>query len=253
MLRTVVITGVAEGLGRTLAERFAALGDRVFGCDAVTTNFDALRRRCPGLELIEADVSRVDHADAFFARIAGSGCHVDVLVNNVGVAGPRAYAEEISVDAWNACIQANLNGAFWFIQRVLPGMKARRCGAIVNVSTASVRTLPPCRAPYVVSKAALEGLTRAIAREAGIFDVRCNAVQPGLMDNERLARVIARVAEQSGRSIASIEEEALSHVSMRSKVQMSEVAAMIEFLCSDAAKHVTGQIIAVDAGVEWEA
>jgi NAD(P)-dependent dehydrogenase (short-subunit alcohol dehydrogenase family) len=252
MVRTVVITGVAEGLGRNLAERFAALGDRVFGCDAVTTNFPALRRRSPSIEFIEADVSRVDHADAFFARIAQSGCSVDVLVNNVGVSGPRAYAEEISVDAWNACMQANLNGAFWFIQRALPGMKARRKGAIVNVSTASVRTLPPCRTPYVVSKAALEGLTRAIAREAGAFNVRCNAVQPGLMNNDRLARVIARVAEQSGRSADDVEAEALSHVSMRSKVEMSEIAAMIEFLCSDAAEHVTGQIIAVDAGVEWE-
>jgi len=83
--------------------------------------------------------------------------------------------------------------------------------------------------------------------------VRCNAVQPGLMDNARLARIISRVAQQSGISTAEIEAEALSVVSMRSKVQMSEVADMIYFLCSDAARHVTGQIISVDGGVEWEA
>jgi NAD(P)-dependent dehydrogenase (short-subunit alcohol dehydrogenase family) len=132
-------------------------------------------------------------------------------------------------------------------------MKARRNGAIVNVSTGSVRTLPPGRSPYITSKTALEGLTRAVAREAGSFNVRCNAVQPGLMDNARLARILSRVSEQTGKSPTEVEAEALSFVSMRSKIQMNEVAAMVEFLCSDAARHVTGQIIAVDGGVEWEA
>jgi NAD(P)-dependent dehydrogenase (short-subunit alcohol dehydrogenase family) len=252
-MRTVVITGIAEGLGHTLAELYTRRGERVYGVDIAAGALDRLRSSLPGVEAWQADVSQPADAAAVFGEIASRGYTVDVLINNVGVAGPRANLEDISVEDWITTIQTNLTGAFLFIKHVLPGMKAQRSGAIVNVSTASVRTLPVGRSPYIASKAALEGLTRAVAREAGSFNVRCNVVQPGLMDNERLARILARVALQSGKSPADIEAEAIAFVSMRSKVQMSEVAAMIDFLCSDAAAHVTGQIIAVDGGVEWEA
>jgi NAD(P)-dependent dehydrogenase (short-subunit alcohol dehydrogenase family) len=249
---TVVITGVAQGLGRTMAQLFAKRGDRVFGCDLDDSGLQDLRRSHPGIETVRADISRPEQVAALFAVI-GAAAPIDILINNVGIAGPRANIEDVSLEDWNASMQANLTGAFLCIKHALPGMKARRNGAIVNVSTGSVRTLPPGRSPYITSKTALEGLTRAVAREAGSFNVRCNAVQPGLMDNARLARILSRVSEQTGKSPTEVEAEALSFVSMRSKIQMNEVAAMVEFLCSDAARHVTGQIIAVDGGVEWEA
>jgi NAD(P)-dependent dehydrogenase (short-subunit alcohol dehydrogenase family) len=249
---TVVITGVAQGLGRTMAQLFAKRGDRVFGCDLDNSGLEDLRRSHPGIETVRADISRPEQVAALFAVI-GAAAPIDILINNVGIAGPRANIEDVSLEDWNASMQANLTGAFLCIKHTLPGMKARRNGAIVNVSTGSVRTLPPGRSPYITSKTALEGLTRAVAREAGSFNVRCNAVQPGLMDNARLARILERVSEQTGKSPTEIEAEALSFVSMRTKVQMDEVAAMVEFLCSDAARHVTGQIVAVDGGVEWEA
>jgi len=252
-MRTIVITGVGEGLGRTLAGLYANRGERVFGCDIGLEGLEELRRSHPGVATLRADVSRPEDVEALFAMVSAAGSAVDALVNNVGIAGPRANIEDVSIEDWNASIQTNLTGAFLCIKHALPGMKAQRSGAIVNISTGSVRTLPPARSPYITSKAALEGLTRAIAREVGPFNVRCNAVQPGLMDNARLARILSRVAQQSGKSTADIEAEALSFVSMRSKVQMSEVADMVDFLCSDAARHVTGQIIGVDGGVEWEA
>jgi NAD(P)-dependent dehydrogenase (short-subunit alcohol dehydrogenase family) len=252
-MRTIVITGVGEGLGRALAELYASRGERVFGCDIGPEGLEQLRHSCPSVKTLRGDVSRPEDVEALFAMVGAAGVAVDALVNNVGIAGPHANIEDVSIEDWNASIQTNLTGAFLCIKHALPRMKAQRSGAIVNVSTASVRTLPPARSPYITSKAALEGLTRAIAREAGPFNVRCNAVQPGLMDNARLARIISRVAQKSGKTIADIEAEALSVVSMRSKVQMSEVADMVYFLCSDLARHVTGQIIAVDGGVEWEA
>jgi NAD(P)-dependent dehydrogenase (short-subunit alcohol dehydrogenase family) len=252
-LRTIVITGIAEGLGRTLAILFTERGERVIGCDVAVPGLTELRGSHPSVEAIHADVSKPEEVAALFAVVSAGGGAVDVLINNVGVAGPRANIEDISIEDWNASIQTNLTGAFLCIKQVLPGMKAKRGGAIVNVSTGSVRTLPAARSPYIASKAALEGLTRAVAREVGPFNVRCNAVQPGFMNNARLARVLASVARQSGKSAAAVEAESLEFVSMRSKVQMSEVAAMVDYLCSEAARHVTGQIIAVDGGVEWEA
>lgn len=252
-VKTVVITGIAEGLGRTTARSFERAGARIFGCDVDEDGLEALRREMPTAQLMTADVSDPAAVDAFFAVVSNDAPAVDVLVNNVGIAGPRAPVEEISLEQWQESLQTNLTGAFLTLRHVLPGMKARRHGAIINISTGSVRTLPPCRSPYVVSKGALESLTRAVAREVGPFGIRCNAVQPGMMDNARLTRVLARVAEQSGKTLEAVEAEQLQFVSTRSKVSMEEVAEMVVFLASDAARNITGQIIAVDGGIEWEA
>jgi len=135
---------------------------------------------------------------------------------------------------------------------VIPGMKARRHGVIINFSTASTRTLLPNRSPYIVSKYAVEGLTRNLARELGPFNVRANAILPGGIDNERLRRVLERVAERSGESLEAVRERGLQFVSMRTLIQPQEIADMVFFLCSEQARHVTGQLIGVDGNMEWE-
>lgn len=251
-MATVIITGIAEGLGRTLVDTFLERGDRVIGCDLAGPSLERLKVARPDVQVMAADVASPNDLAAFFEFAFHNLAAVDVLVNNVGIAGPRAPADEVTLEDWQSSLQTNLTGAFLCIQKVLPAMKQQKAGSIVNVSTGSVRTLPPCRAPYITSKAALEGLTRAIAREVGPFGVRCNAVQPGMMDNARLKRVLDRVAMQSGRSSAEVEAELLQYVSMRSKVSMGEVASMIAYLTTESARNVTGQIIAVDGNIEWE-
>jgi len=232
---------------------FARQGARVFGCDVDDGALTSLATDLPEVIAKRADVSDPADVDAFFRMIGQHTDAVDVLVNNVGIAGPRAPLEEVTLAEWQQSLQTNLTGAFLCIRQVLSGMKTRHHGSIINVSTGSVRTLPPCRSPYVVSKGALESLTRTLAREVGPFGVRCNAIQPGMMDNARLMRVLTRVAQQSGKTLQDVEAEQLQFVSTRSKVQMSEVAAMVLFLASDAARNITGQIIGVDGGIEWEA
>ena len=110
----------------------------------------------------------------------------------------------------------------------------------------------PFRTPYVASKAGVEGLTRALARELGPDNIRINAILPGMIDNERMRGVLQRIADQEGRSVEEVERSALNCVSMRTKIQPAEIAEMVLFLCSDAARHVTGQLISVDGNVEWE-
>lgn len=251
-MATVIITGIAEGLGRTLADVFLERGDRVYGCDLAGPSLDRLKSERPTITALAADVANAEELARFFAVVHRESSVIDVLINNVGIAGPRAPIEEITLADWIASMQTNLTGAFLATQHVLPAMKRQRSGSIVNVSTGSVRTLPPCRSPYITSKGALEALTRATAREVGPHGIRCNAVQPGMMDNDRLARVLRRVAEQSGRTFADIEEDQLRYVSTRSKVSMLEVASMIAYLTTDSARNVTGQVIAVDGNIEWE-
>jgi NAD(P)-dependent dehydrogenase (short-subunit alcohol dehydrogenase family) len=147
---------------------------------------------------------------------------------------------------------ANLDSMFLTIREAVPDMRGNRRGAIVNFSTGSTKTVMPFRAPYVASKAGVEGLTRTLARELGPDNIRINAILPGIIDNERMRGILQRIADQEGRSFEEVERSALKYVSMRTKIQPAEIAEMVLFLCSDAARHITGQLISVDGNVEWE-
>src|SRR5688572_21733964 len=216
--RSVVVTGAGRGLGRTLARRFDAAGYRVFACDVDSARLQALAAEAPALKITQLDVGNADAVDAFFSRLFDSVPSLDVLVNNVGIAGPQSPLEDIDRAEWLATLNINLSGAVWCSQHALRSMKKHSSGAIINVSTASVRTVPALRSPYIVSKAGLEALTRAVAREAGPFGIRCNAVQPGVMDTEQLQEILQRVAGRMGSTVAAVEQEFLGFVSMRTKV-----------------------------------
>jgi NAD(P)-dependent dehydrogenase (short-subunit alcohol dehydrogenase family) len=250
--RCVVITGAAGGLGRVTAETFASGGDRVFVCDADAVATMSLRQAGTMALSEVVDVADRRQLEGFFEIVRSMTDHVDVLINNVGVAGPRAPLEEVDPREWDDALNANLNSAYWAMRQVLGDMKSRRSGTILNISTVSVATRPVNRAPYVVSKAALESLTLAIAREAGPYNVRCNAIRPGLMNNERLHRIFQRIADQQNTSIEEVESEQLRYVSMHSKVEMTQVAALLHFLASQQAAHITAQIIGIDGDMQWE-
>jgi NAD(P)-dependent dehydrogenase (short-subunit alcohol dehydrogenase family) len=252
-MRHVVITGAGSGLGRTTAAKFHAAGDRVYGCDISAESISDLRQSGIAAYAEVVDVSQRAQVDRFFDAVWERTGRVDVLINNVGVPGPRGMLEDIDPSEWAQTIDANLSAAFWSLRRVLAPMKRAGGGAIINVSTFSARTFPEGRSPYTVSKAALEALTRAIAREAGPHNVTCNAVQPGAMDNDRLTRVLKKIADEQGKTVPEVEREQLQFMSMRSKVSMDEVAALVHFLASEAAAHITSQVIALDAGAQWEA
>ena len=155
-------------------------------------------------------------------------------------------------DEWDRTMRVNLHGPFLWTKAVVPGMKARREGSIVNISTGSVRTLPLNRSVYNVSKWGVEGLTKTVARELGPWNVRVNAIQPGMVNNERMRGIVRRIADQEGRTAAEVEAEFLQFISMRCKVEPEDIADMAVFLSSDAASRVTGQVVAVDGHIEWE-
>jgi len=248
----IAITGAASGLGRVLTERFSSAGHTVFACDISEEALAELKRDGLAALAERVDVSRHEEIETWFQRIFAHTSTLDVLINNVGVAGPHASVDELKLSDWHQTLNANLTSALVATQLALPAMKRARSGSIINVSTISVLTNPPCRSPYVVSKAALEALTVAIAREAGPFNVRCNAVRPGMMNNDRLNRILQRLAAQSGKTQQEVESDQLRYIWMGRKVEMLEVAGLIEFLTSAAARSITGQVISVDAGMHWE-
>jgi NAD(P)-dependent dehydrogenase (short-subunit alcohol dehydrogenase family) len=250
--RAALITGGGSSVGRVVAEQFRAAGARVHIADVNPEFISETLAQIPGISGTVCDIGDAVQIAALFAGARESLGDIDFLINCVGIAGPHATIEETSSAEWNHSIQVNLTGSFELMRRVIPGMKARRYGAIVNFSTASTKTGLPSRSPYVASKAGLEALTYTAARELGPFGVRCNAIRPGAINNERLNEIVVRNATQRNISPADAEKDLLRFVSMRTKIEPHELATMVMYLCADTGAHITGQFIEVSGNLEWE-
>jgi len=248
----VLITAGAAGIGRAIAEKFLEAGARVHVCDVSQDAIETITRDLPEIGATIADVSDQRQVERLFKIVEEVHGGLDVLVNNAGVGGERAPLEEITDEDWTRTIDVNLTGAFRVTRSAAPILKAAGGGAIINISTASVRTGLPYRTPYVASKQGLMGLTSNLARELGQFNIRCNAILPGLVDNPRGRALVTRLAAATGRTEADVEQEWLRFVSMRCWIDPAEVGELAVFLASSGARHITGQFIGVCGGAEWE-
>jgi|LNFM01.1.fsa_nt_gb NAD(P)-dependent dehydrogenase (short-subunit alcohol dehydrogenase family) len=248
----VLVTAAGGGAGRVIASRFHAEGARVVACDIDGAGLSALEAECPGLKGIAADAGDERAVagifDTMMARLGG----IDVLVNNVGIAGPTAAAEDVTLDAWNETLRVNLTSHFLFARAAIPSMKAQGSGLIVNISSGSATVGLPLRLPYVVSKAAVLSMTKNLARELGPFGIRVNAILPGAIRGARIERVVAAKAEALGVPAADYERSLLRYISMRCMVEPDDIAAMIQFLASPGGQRISGQLIGVDGNIEWE-
>lgn len=249
----VIVTAGASGIGLATARRFLASGARVAICDVDAAAIDNAQRLDPALLARRVDVSSEAAVREFAAEVAAEFGGVDALVNNAGVAGACREIEAIDADQWARSFDVNVHGAFYFMKAVVPGMKERGGGAIINISTGSVFTLPMGRADYIASKWAVEGLTRAAARELGPSGIRVNAIRPGYVNSDRMKNILTAKAEIEGSTLAALEQTFLDYISMRTKVEPEEIGDMAVFLASAAARHVTGQLLSVDGNIEWEA
>jgi len=250
--RNVVLTGANASVGRVVAEAFLKQGDNVHICGRSADKLQATLSDNPGMRGSVADVASSEDIKLMFTDALGWMGHIDVLVNIAHDSGPRAYIEDISDEEWQHSFNVMVNGAFYCIKQVVPGMKARGKGCIINYSTVSTKTAVPMRSPYVAGKCALEGLTRCLARELGPFKIRCNAILPGAINNDRLQNYLERNAQGRGVSVEEFEERFFSYVSLRRKVEMEEFADLTLFLASDSAAGITGQMIELGGNVEWE-
>lgn len=248
----VVITAGAGGAGKTIAESFHSEGADVSVCDISVEAIDALAVANPEIYCGRTDVGDACQMDEFLGNAITKFGQIDVLINNAGIAGPTALVEDISIEDWGSVFAANLSSFFYSVRRVVPSMKERRDGSIINISSASARVGLPYRLPYVVSKSAVIEFTRTLARELGPFNVRVNTILPGWINNERGRRVVSDKAKELGRQENELVEEMAEFISMRSMVEPSDIAAMALFLASPQASMVTGQHIGVCGNVEYE-
>ena len=248
----VIITAGASGIGLAIAQAFLQQGARVTICDVDHSALDHALTNNEGLQGAIADVGNPEQVERFFTKAVSDMGGIDVLVNNAGIGGVRAAIEDIGYSDWDDCLRINLSGMFYCVKQVVPIMKQQRSGCIINISTGSAKTGLPYRLPYVASKVGVLGLSHNLARELGEFNIRCNSILPGLMDNPRGRGLVSKHAVATGQSEADAEADFLKYISMRSWIQPSEIADTACFLASPGARHVSAQEISVDGNFEWE-
>ena len=242
----VLVTAGGAGIGRVIARTFADHGARVHVCDVDET---ALRQA--NLPYTVADVAKLPDVDRLFSDVERKLGGLDVLVNNAGIAGPTARVEDIRPEDWDRCIAVDLNGMFYCTRKAMPMIKAAGGGSIINLSSAAGRLAFPMRTPYSAAKWAVVGFTQSLAAEAGPEKVRVNCIQPGVVEGERIERVIEAKAKGLGLDKEEVRRRLLEGVSMHTTVTAQDIANMALFLASDAGKHISGQALSVCGGARF--
>jgi 2-hydroxycyclohexanecarboxyl-CoA dehydrogenase len=241
--KTALVTGGASGIGAATARRLAAEGARVAigdlneaGAREVAGELDGY-----GFALDVADAASVNAGVAAVGEALGE---IDVLVNN---AGTDRFAFFVNSDEqlWDFVLGVNLRGVLAVTHAVLPGMQQRRAGAIVNVASEAGRVGSQGSAVYSAAKAGVIGFTKAIAREAARYRVRCNAVAPGPIETPLLNAAPAMLGEIGER----LKQGMVNATALGRSGEPEEVAAAIAFLGGDDASYVTGQTLNVSGGL----
>jgi NAD(P)-dependent dehydrogenase (short-subunit alcohol dehydrogenase family) len=237
----VLVTAGGAGIGRAIAQTFRDHGARVHTCDIdAKTKPDTV-----------TDVSVVGQVDRLFQEVQKNLGGLDVLVNNAGIAGPTGKVEDIKPEDWDRCIAIDLSGMFYCSRKAMPLIKAAGGGSIINLSSAAGLHGFPQRSPYCAAKWGVVGFTKSLSVEAGPDKVRVNCICPGIVEGERIERVVEAKAKMLGVSREAFLDKFLETTSMRSTVNAQEIADMAFYLASSAGRHITGQALAVDAGTRY--
>jgi NAD(P)-dependent dehydrogenase (short-subunit alcohol dehydrogenase family) len=244
----VLVTAGGAGIGRAIAKTFLEHGARVQVCDVDDKALSSLPKE---IFRVKADVASLPDVDKLFEEVKKNLGGLDVLVNNAGIAGPTAKVEDIKPEDWDRCIAIDLNGMFYCTRKAMPMIKSAGGGSIINLSSAAGRLAFPMRTPYSAAKFAVVGFTESLAAEAGPDKVRVNCIQPGVVEGERIDRVIAAKAQRLGASFDEVKAKMLEGVSMHTTVSAQDVANTALFLATDGGKHISGQAISVCAGTRY--
>jgi NAD(P)-dependent dehydrogenase (short-subunit alcohol dehydrogenase family) len=247
----VVVTAGAAGIGRAIARTFADHGARVHICDVDEAALKESASVLPQATRTRADVANVADVERLFRDARERLGGLDVLVNNAGIAGPTAKVEDIRPEDWDRCIAVDLNGMFYCTRQAMPLIKAAGGGSIINLSSIAGRFGFAMRTPYSAAKWAVVGFTQSLAVEAGPDKVRVNCIQPGIVEGERVERIIAAKAESLGVSSEEVLNRMVEGVSLKTTVTAQDIANTALFLASDAGRHISGQAISVCGGARY--
>ncbi len=255
--KTVLVTGSTSGIGRGIAETFAAQGANIvlngFGR---ADDIEALRAKIAGDHGVAArydaaDMTKPDEIEAMVRKAVAEFGAVDVLVNNAGIQHV-APIDEFPPDKWDAVIAINLVASFHTIRHALPKMKQRKWGRVINIASAHALVASPYKSAYVAAKHGVAGLTKTVALEVAEQGITVNAICPGYVRTPLVEKQIPDTAKARGITEEQVVKDVLlSAQSTKQFVTVGQVASLARYLASDDAASITGAILSVDGG--WTA
>ena len=238
-MKVAIITGSSRGIGREIAKTLARKGITVVANynkseEAAKELKQELEEEGIKIDIIKADVSKREDAKKLVEFTLNKYGKVDILINNAGISEYKLFTDETDED-WNKIINTNLYSAFAMSQEVIPNMVHNKSGCIINMSSAWGVVGGSLEVIYSVSKAGLDGLTKALAKELGPSNIRVNSIAPGM--------IYTKMNEKfSKEELKEIEEE----IPLGKIGKPSDIAKCIEWLIED--KYTTGQVISINGG-----
>ena len=242
--RRALVTGGGRGIGRAVALALARAGARVTVAARTRAEVEAVAREM-GSPGVAATVDVADPASvrALF-RETGA---VDILINGAGVA-PTAPLVKTTDEQWRQAIDVNLGGSFHCLREALPAMAAAGWGRVVNIASIAGKTGMPYIAAYAASKHGVLGLTKVAALECAARGITVNAVCPGYVDTPMTDESVRRIVAKTGVPEADVRRRLAESSPQKRLYTVDEVAALVLFLCGDAAAGINGQALSVDGG-----
>lgn len=254
--KTALITGAAQGIGRAIAEALGDAGARLVISDIqaekLTHTAAALTNLGYHVTCVPADVTMPGQVDELVQQALTAYGSIDILVNDAGGSGNVGiqHIEDVTEELWDSVVDANLKSAFLCCRAVVPHMKARQQGSIINFSSMSAKGsfgalgTSAVRLPYAGAKAGIIGFTAQLAKDVGPFGIRVNAVAPGFI----LTQADARVAQRYHMLSAEEQANMVRLVPLGRPGRPDEVAAAVLFLASPASSYISGVTLEVNGG-----
>lgn len=241
-MKTVLVTGASKGIGYEIAKQFAINGYNV----AINYNHnkqaaylllnELLEAQCNAM-VIQADVSSKEQVDNMIDAVNKKFGGIDVLVNNAGIAKQQLFTD-ISIGDWDKMFDTNVKGMFLCTQGVLPGMIRNKAGKIINISSIWGITGASCEVLYSTTKAAVIGMTKALAKELGPSNIQVNCVAPGVIDTDMNS---------------DLDQETFEYLKEQTPLGVIgkgvDIAETVLFLASDKSNFITGQVISPNGGI----
>ena len=236
-MRTVLITGGSRGIGREMVKTFCKAGYRVAFTYKSSHKAAKELSELTGAMAIAADCEREDEIYTAVKKVEEELGNVEILINNAAVSS-FSMVGDITLDEWKRTFSVNVDAPFLYTKATIAGMVKNKCGRIINISSMWGEVGSSCEVHYSASKAALIGMTKALAKELGPSGICVNCVAPGVIDTEMNSHL-------SDEDMTALEEETpLCRIG-----KPEDVASCVEYLASDGASFVTGQVISPNGGI----
>lgn len=235
MEKIVLVTGASRGIGREIAKELAQKGYKVIAnYNKSREEAEKLQQENKNVEIYKADVSKREEVSKMVQEVIKKYGKIDILINNAGISQEKLFTDVTDED-WNTMINNNLYSVFCVTQEVLPNMISRKQGCIINISSIWGMVGASCETIYSVAKAGIDGMTKSLAKELGLSNIRVNSIAPGCIDTD----MNKNLTEQE---IQDLEQE----IPLGKIGKTIDIAKCVNWLIED--EYTTGQVISINGG-----